>query len=224
MNNLPRDLAGTADIELEAEQWQAFFFVQDDFRVTPDLTLNLGLRYEISGCRSACSGPTDPQSLVALMPGPVEMDRNNWAPRAGFAWNPKSTTGSSATTVGLRGGFGMGYDVIFYNLLVVNASNYPRLRDARRHEPAAISSRTDYRGAHRRCSIRCSTYTNSAGRHREPGERFYSLTFQREFGRYMFEVGYSGSRGYKGINQIEMNPAILTAEQAAAVARRRARR
>ena len=40
---------------------------------------------------------------------------------------------------------------------------------------------------------------------------------QREFGKYLFEVGYSGSRGAKGINQIHLNPAILTAEQAATV-------
>ena len=31
------------------------------------------------------------------------------------------------------------------------------------------------------------------------------------------EVGYSGSRSYKGINQVQLNPAILTPEQAATV-------
>lgn len=50
-----------------------------------------------------------------------------------------------------------------------------------------------------------------------PESRFYSLTFQREAGNYLFEVGYSGSRGAKGINQIHANPSILTAEQAATV-------
>jgi hypothetical protein len=40
---------------------------------------------------------------------------------------------------------------------------------------------------------------------------------QREVGNYLFEVGYSGSRGAKGINQIQVNPSILTAEQAATV-------
>ena len=40
---------------------------------------------------------------------------------------------------------------------------------------------------------------------------------QREVGNYLFEVGYSGSRGAKGINQIQVNPATLTAEQAATV-------
>ena len=73
-------------------------------------------------------GATDPQSLSALVPGPAKADTNNWAPRAGFAWSPNSSNaflGDGKTVV--RGGFGVGYDVIFYNLLVVNASNFPRV-------------------------------------------------------------------------------------------------
>ena len=112
----------------QATQWQTFWFVQDDLRVRPDLTLNLGLRYELSEVPLGMLGATDPQSLSVLVPGPAKMDRNNWAPRVGFAWSPNSTNaflGDGKTVV--RGGFGLGYDVIFYNLLVVNASNYPRV-------------------------------------------------------------------------------------------------
>ena len=34
-----------------ATQWQSYFFAQDDFRVTPALTLNLGLAVRDLGCR-----------------------------------------------------------------------------------------------------------------------------------------------------------------------------
>jgi hypothetical protein len=61
-------------------------------------------------------------------------------------------------------------------------------------------------------------YTNATQDLQNPESRFYSLSWQREIGeRYLIEVGYSGSRGYKGINQIVTNPAILTPEQAATV-------
>ena len=73
MNNL----AGTFDQALqtasfEATQWQTFFFVQDDFHVRPDLTLNLGLRYETSTVPLGFFGATDPQSLGRHGAGPGE--------------------------------------------------------------------------------------------------------------------------------------------------------
>ena len=77
-------------------------------------------------------GATDPQSLGALVPGPVKKDTNNWAPRVGFAWSPQTNNrllGDGKTVI--RGGFGIGYDVLFYNLLTVNASQLPARRDAR---------------------------------------------------------------------------------------------
>lgn len=81
----------------QAPQWQTSFFVQDDLRATPDLTLNLGLRYELSEVPLGMFGATDPESLGALVPGPPGKDTNNWAPRVGFAGAPASGGGSSAT-------------------------------------------------------------------------------------------------------------------------------
>jgi hypothetical protein len=70
-------------------QWLLTGFVQDDWKVRPDLTLNLGLRY-------------DRQTLT---------DANtNFAPRLGFAWNPN---GDSKTVV--RGGYAMYYTQIRAN-------------------------------------------------------------------------------------------------------------
>src|SRR5205814_10321316 len=54
----------------DARTWQDSMFVQDDFRVTADLTINLGLRYDISTVPYDFYGATDPLSLNALVPGP----------------------------------------------------------------------------------------------------------------------------------------------------------
>jgi hypothetical protein len=81
--------------------WDLSEFVQDDIRVTPNLTLNLGLRYEIS---SPAAGPTvgnfDLQTLTVNRSshGGVGFDKKDWAPRVGFAWTvrPKTVIRSGA--------------------------------------------------------------------------------------------------------------------------------
>jgi hypothetical protein len=65
------------------------FFVQDEWRVRPDLTLNLGLRYDLQ-----------------FLPSPVQTDTNNFAPRFGFAFAP----GDRRTVI--RGGAGLYFDRI----------------------------------------------------------------------------------------------------------------
>ncbi len=62
-----------------------------------------------------------------------------------------------------------------------------------------------------------ATWVNSAENTQNPKSQYYSVTVQREISDFVMEVGYTGSRGSHGINQIEMNPAVLSADQAALV-------
>ncbi|MEK6300756.1 MAG: TonB-dependent receptor [Acidobacteriota bacterium] len=91
------------------------FYINDSFRVRPNLTLSAGLRYEFNSPpvdefdRANLFDPAT-RSLVAVgtngVPrGGYEADKNNWAPRLGFAW----TLGSKGDTV-LRAGYGVYFD------------------------------------------------------------------------------------------------------------------
>jgi hypothetical protein len=91
-------------------------FLQDDWRVTPRLTLNLGVRYEIDTVpveRDALQGnflPGTPTGLAQQNVGerlPYNGDHNNFSPRFGFAWDMFGT----GKTV-LRGGGGILYQMI----------------------------------------------------------------------------------------------------------------
>jgi hypothetical protein len=199
----------------DVKQWQSYFFVQDDFRVTSDLTINAGIRYEISDVPLGMFGSTDPQVRDALVPGPVKKDTNNWAPRVGFAWSPRFNhwlLGEGKSV--LRGGYGVAYDVLFYNLLTVYTN--PNVNTITQNNVLDLYPNKLSSGSAAAFNP-LNTWTNAPENTENPESRFYSLSFQREVGNYLFEVGYSGSRGAKGINQIHANPAVLTAEQAATV-------
>jgi hypothetical protein len=126
-NTYQDHLAGKVD---PTRYWDLSEFVQDNIRVTPNLTLNLGLRYEIN---SPANGPTvgnfDLRTLTVNTSsrGGVKFDKNDWAPRAGFAWTVRQNSV-------LRGAFGIFYAAegnIFDDLglnppsLAVQSFNWP---------------------------------------------------------------------------------------------------
>lgn len=75
----------------KVSQWDLGGFAQDDWKVRPNLTLSLGLRYE----------------------NQANINSNlNFAPRIGFAWSP---SGQQSKTV-VRGGYGVFYDRVSENL------------------------------------------------------------------------------------------------------------
>jgi hypothetical protein len=96
------------------DQKGIFWFVNDVWKFRPNLSINLGLRYEYS---STPYGWTQ-QSLnsVADVPGLItfaspQAPKRDFMPRIGFAYSP----GSSGNT-SIRGGFGLGYDVLYDNI------------------------------------------------------------------------------------------------------------
>jgi outer membrane receptor protein involved in Fe transport len=79
------------------------FYAQDDLRLMPKLTLNLGLRYDYESL--ACPPVTNPDTLLlnnGINTGNCPKDKNNLAPRFGFSYAPDEKTV-------IRGGFGMYY-------------------------------------------------------------------------------------------------------------------
>lgn len=206
----------------DARQTQQFYFAQDDFHIKPNLTLNLGVRYEFSKIPFGAFGATDAESLAALVPGPVKKDKNNWAPVIGFAYSPQVEHGLLGKVIGngktsIRGGYRVAYDVLFYNILTVNASNYPRVVVGRQDNAidvfpnlTAVTGKPVFNPL--------ATYVNTPEDAATPYAEIYSLSIQRElFRNFQFEVGYTGSRAVNAINQLEANSAILTAAQAAQV-------
>jgi outer membrane receptor protein involved in Fe transport len=201
-----------------AKQWQTFFYAQDDFRLNPDLTLNIGLRYELSTVPLGFFGAEDSQSLGAMVPPPVKKDKNNIAPRVGFAWSPRSGGFFGDGKTSIRGGYGIGYDVLFYNLLTVNASNFPRVVVVTQNNALDVyPNKTTSSGA--AVFNPLAGYVNSDVNAQNPLTHFYSASIQREVGRdFVFQLGYTGSTGRHGVNQQQANPGVLTAAQAALVA------
>lgn len=114
-------------------------FAQDDYRVHPRLTLNLGLRYDLQlpftdpdnrklafvpGVQSTVS-PTAPNGLLfpgdeGVSRGIASTDTNNIAPRLGLAWDP---LGDGRMSV--RGAFGMFYGSTTGNEWNTTADNQP---------------------------------------------------------------------------------------------------
>lgn len=108
-------------------------FVQDDFKFRPNLTFNIGLRWEYY------KPPTDARNLLgniklgeganalsgAVATNPSQMwnsDYNNFGPRLGFAWSPGFTHSKAV----VRGGFGVAFDR-FDDIAFDNARNNPPL-------------------------------------------------------------------------------------------------
>jgi hypothetical protein len=137
INNAPSSIGLTVgDPTLAFTENDQYYFVQDDFKLRPNLTLNLGLRYEYTGQpinilgaistqreSSPATGFYDPTLPLSVRTVPnVPADKKNFAPRVGFAYSPKFASGWRHRLFGedatvIRGGFSIAYEPAFYNIL-----------------------------------------------------------------------------------------------------------
>src|SRR6202040_2125367 len=113
------------------------FFAQDDWRIRASLTIQLGLRYEYQGPFTEASNhivnldvAPNFTAAVPVEPGQtgpyngvfpsslIHPDRNNYAPRIGFAWKPAKLTV-------VRAGYGVNYNLAQYSAGVQNFAFQP---------------------------------------------------------------------------------------------------
>jgi hypothetical protein len=109
--------------------WQNAWYVQDDLKVTPSLTLNLGLRYElisrpIERANHESNWDVRNNKLVVATNSnrspAMNLDKNDWGPRLGFAWTPDHGKTS------IRGGYGISYWMAYWSgPLTVLGLGYP---------------------------------------------------------------------------------------------------
>jgi len=104
-------IQGNPQIGLRRWEWHGY--LQDDWKLARNFTLNLGIRYELN------TSPTEVADRIAQSFRFVE-DRNNFAPRLGFAWSPASETV-------IRGGYGIFYNAVEMAFLGLTRFNPPLL-------------------------------------------------------------------------------------------------
>ncbi len=108
-------------------------YIQDDWKISPQFTMNLGLRWEwfeqsinvvhdISVARQTGSNPIWNTALpLNLTTFPSLPNRyKNFEPRLGFAYNPSSMSG-----LVVRGGYSINFDPAFYNIFLNAATSSP---------------------------------------------------------------------------------------------------
>ncbi|HEX8494196.1 MAG TPA: TonB-dependent receptor [Pyrinomonadaceae bacterium] len=113
------DLAGgDPSFNLREGARQFAFYVQDDWKITPRLTMNIGVRYDvdIGFVDNAHAAENRAFRGLQIIGHPaarkvVEDDKNNFSPRIGFAWDVRGDARSV-----LRAGYGIYYDQSFLNV------------------------------------------------------------------------------------------------------------
>jgi hypothetical protein len=108
--------------------WKIAGFVQDDVKLTSELTMNVGVRYDyVTVPDNVLPFPAvDPNNPYAPINTVVKIkaDKNNVGPRLGFAYNPHRGFFADGKTV-FHGGIGVFYDNTFTNILVNSAQSSP---------------------------------------------------------------------------------------------------
>jgi len=199
------------------------YFVNDQWRIRENFSLNIGLRYENFG---VVSNNAPFPAFGGLFADPLtrveqKRDNNNFGPRLSFAYTPhffERLFGKDLTVI--RGGFAVNYDVFFNNILSNTVATFPNSLGGTTVAPNSGRGLANF-GAQ---SLPTEPTVNPlAGVNTvdpnlvNPMTYVWNVGVQRELpGRNVFDVAYVGSRGTHlfineqvnpGINGVRVNPA-----------------
>lgn len=222
--------------DLQYKQYDQFYFFQDDWKVRPNLTLNLGVRYEYSGQpinrlnEVTVARESDPSQAFYRQTLPVEArtvpaipsDKNNIAPRLGFAWSPdfgdtgfgKLLFGGKDATV-VRGGYSIAYDPVFYNIMLNISTSAPTVfldtvtGVSLPSNPIGSAVRAAGASRLRRNTFdpRLLAQTIVSPDFHSPYSMQFSLGIQRQINNSnVFEIRYVGNRGRDLFQTVNRNP------------------
>lgn len=217
--------AGTSRVRRYLFHEYGYFF-QNDWKVKPNLTLNIGMRYEFNGVpfeSDRFQGIVDKAALLGTTTRFADLtvqrsanwfnnEYNNFAPRFGFAWDPKQDGKMS-----IRGAYG-----IYYDRVIGAASNYvdgatPGFSQAVPVYPNSAGSDLRYsdgvplppqpdKPVLTLPPTRSTTLALFSPNMRTGYIQHYSLTVQRElFRNTVLDVGYVGTRGVKLLMDLDYN-------------------
>ena len=179
------------------------FYAQDDFQLSPRVTVNAGLRYEFSTLpEEKYNRDSALPDLRASAPvvGPLYKNPTfkNISPRGGFAWD---VFGDGRTS--LRAGYGLYFNTNNHQNLIVTVTNPPATPRPVIVNPTFPVPPFDRAGA---ISMRPVQFDLD-----NPRSHIYNVNVQREiWGRTAVTVGYAGARGKHLLRSGDVNLAPQT--------------
>jgi hypothetical protein len=205
-----------SDTSRRLRQYVFGVYVQDDWQLRNNFTLNLGLRYEPTSDITEVDGklaqlidfasPTATSKNTTIVDSVVKNPSlKNLAPRVGFAWD----IGGKGTT-SVRGGAGVFYDLLTANTNFVQntAVRVPPFFE-RSRITATAADPIDFPNAYFTQAARLAGNAQLEGIQYEPEQPTmvkWNVNVQRELlARTSIEVGYTGTRGYNFFRQIYTN-------------------
>lgn len=185
---------------------QFAFYVQDDWKIKPNFTLNFGVRYDVDYGFVDSAHAADNRAFRALqiIGSPfarkvVEDDKNNFSPRIGFAWDPFS----DGKTI-VRAGYGLYYDQPLVGIFEQNSFVNPPFNSRSVFTGAAVTLSNPGGGALGALPIR--NLIANAPDFTTPEIQQWSLGVQRElFRNAVLDVSYVGTKGDHLIRQRNIN-------------------
>jgi hypothetical protein len=237
LDNVPSTISITqGSPTLDFREHDQFFYFGDDYRVRPDLTLNLGLTYTYFGQpanlfhESTVKNETsdtpffDPSLPLSVRVFPeLPSPKNQFGPSAGFAYTPHfggKLTGNGKMV--LRGGYRLSFDPPFYNIYLNIASSAPQVLAqtlsgstaagipllASPFGPAVRDQLSSYL-TYGVADPRSYNQTTVTPNFRADHVQQWTFGFQREVGpNAVAEVRYVGNHGGNLFQSIDTNPYI----------------